>query len=106
MATILGMRLVGDIPREENNGFRTFGQAFTMTLFVMCLEDWGDILEFAAGNGPYALYFVGVVLLGDADGLASAASVQARLAKWTCKSTSYCSRQVARSDPQAVQVYN
>jgi hypothetical protein len=64
MATILGMRLVGDIPREENNGFRTFGQAFTMTLFVMCLEDWGDILEFAAGNGPYALYFVGVVLLG------------------------------------------
>ena len=38
-----------------------------MCFFVIALEDWGDVLEFANNgrrNGPQTLFFVAIVLFG------------------------------------------
>lgn len=67
MSTILAMQLFGEIERDGNLGFKTFGQSISMAFFVLTLEDWGDVLEFTNnnhGNGIHALYLIGVVLVG------------------------------------------
>ena len=67
MSTIMAMQLFGDVERDGNFGFRTFGQSISMCFFVIALEDWGDVLEFAndgASNGPSVLFFVAIVLFG------------------------------------------
>jgi ribosomal protein L40E len=67
MSTILAMQIFGDIERDGNFGFRTFGQSISMCFFVIALEDWGDVLEFANNgrrNGPQTLFFVAIVLFG------------------------------------------